>query len=750
MQDLQGINYLCNLLSIISNNPNNKEKYKEHSRTGAVFENAEKDALVRDWAYMAVSVISRPGEKDWQLLSRYKQITDDETGGFNDYVADIREQNDSKEKRTALSNAFNNILVNGRGARPYFFFGISMTIALASGNSNLYKDNHFYIGLEETKEILFKAMEVFDFSNVECVPDECFFDDESLQLLILTALYQSLKVVFPYKQQHRESNYKKGKELIEKVIGSSVHSELFSAIKSAAETENIIRIMWDAQDKSCNSDCEFPMNGLPFEKRYSIPKIENALGLRILDCDVNFRVRSFVEGKSGSGKSALTKAIVLSCRNRLGSGKSALALAAALGTDSRVFVPLLLECDSKISPDQSESDLIECAIDQMYFRARELCSAERNSQFTLEHYNDCKKFVLKYMQRKALRGELLLLVDGFSKSDKDSANIIRKKLEDICRYFPMLHVVVFSNRLKPSERKAFTGYNYFKINNQDIYPELIAKTEGVLHGAGVTFDTIIEDKTAQRFIDSPRRLIQYLNDFPGKSLTQIVEEEIEEEIEQKCAYSIDINVCKKLLVMIAFAALGKRINRSEKIIIPGNIVDLRFLAQIGIEQTEVKEAWDLIQNRRVLIEQAQNVNSYEFSNPLFFDNLLAKYIVDSLEYKSGAELAGILMVTLSKMSKKEFSQVIINIFAQVSNYGGGFNSAEISEESLSILIKTIAGIGLSYSSLDEKEYLLWAMNKILSDDRFKEKFVEHGKYENRRQMLFILERLLNVLASNLK
>lgn len=740
--DKQGFVYLCDIFSIITNNLEKREKYRQFSRSGNSFHNGEKDSLVSEWTLLAKRAIANTEDiKD--LLYYYHYISNDnKEDEFGSYCQDVQSQLDSKGGRTTLSNAFNNILVNQRGTRPYFLFGIAMTIVLAVGN---YQSDTIFIGIEEAKEILFKAMRWFDYDNVEYIPDYCFADEINFKHLLLVTLYHSLQVAFPYKKEHKERNYTVGQNLVKSTIDSSLDSELFSAIKAATEASSIISLLWAAQDSRCNSSLFHEYKDLSFEQCYSVPEVESASGFGVLSCDSHFRIRSFIEGKSGSGKSCLAKAIVLMSRGKIVDSLIKKRLSKELGLFGDRYTPMILDSKELLSVDLKEKSLIESALDQLYFNALEVFSGDPNHKVTLRHYKECYAYILKYIQRKAQSEELLLIIDSFSKVDNLVMPLLVDNLRRLYKDFPSLHIVVLSDRLKPSELMLFKEYDKFKINNENYLGDFFEKFKQQIPSGNMLFEEIVKNLMAHTFSDSPRRLLRYMQESPVKSIVGIAIDDLEEEIEKKCGYDIDPRICKEFLVKLAYRALLGRNRSGDSIIIPNRIVDRNFLMDLNMAQSE--ELWKHIQSRRILLDQVASVNSYEFNNPLYFDCLLTDYLLDILEQESEVSAAGQIVSVLSKLSGTEFARIIVNIIIRASNFEYSLVTMKVSEENLGLLIKIIAGIGLSYEDQNELKHLIWALDFLLKDETLMDHFISCGKYDNRKRMIVLLSRLKHALVN---
>lgn len=744
MREVKGFEFICEILSIITSNPEKREKYKAFSRSGQSFSNGDKDILVHDWSMLAKQVIDNNSNEIDDLLDYYWRIAADDKQEFmSKYIEDVRIFNRSGG-RTALSNAFNNILVNGRGAVPYFFWGISMTIVLAAGK---YHDDVFYIGLEETKEILFKTMELFGYENISCIPDDSFLDDKNLKKLLLFSLFHSFMVVFPYHRNHKEGNYETGRKLIKQVVDSNSESCLFLAIKGASEAGQIIDLLWEAQDKKCQYGDDFEWEQLNIEQFYTVPSVEGRDGFGLLSCDSHFRIRAFVEGKTGSGKSCMAKAITLLCRNKLCDLELVTELKTKLGLKGHTYLPMIVKCQDLLLADIKDYSLTECAMNQMYNTAVTVFADNTSYRSILRHYRECQEYVLKYIERKALGEELLLIVDDYSKIGKEIIGTFMSKLDASCKHYPNLHIILLTNRLKPSERRRFIGYNSYKLINDGYVEDLFEKIKDYIPDQSITFESIKADKVTAEFVDTPRRFCRFVNSSFDKSIFSVLSEEIDMEIERKCSYEIDSQSCKEFMKLLAYETLNRRGSSKDYPIIPGNMVNSRLLNQMPMGGEIATIVWNIIQKKLILIEQSSSVNSYEFNNILFFENLLVDYLIEFLENESGIECYGLMMNVLSKLSGVEFSHVILNIVNRISNYDR-YMSTDISEDNLNMLMKTIAGIAFSFEEYEDREACLWALNNIVSNTNLVDSFIRTGKYESRLRMIKTMDNLILSLESN--
>lgn len=306
---------------------------------------------------------------------------------------------------------------------------------------------------------------------------------------------------------------------------------------------------------------------------------------------------------------------------------------------------------------------------------------------------------------------------------------------------------MLTNRLKPSERRHFRGYNNFTISNEECRVKLFEKIKDNIQNQSITFEVMNADKVIAAFIDTPRRFCKIVNSAPEKNIFSVIEEEINEEIERKCAYEIDYQSCREFMIRLAYETLNRRGNSSKSPIIPENMVNSRLLQSMpGGEQAAIN-TWEIIQKKLILIEQSSNVNSYEFSNNLFFEELIAEYLMDYLENESGVKCYGTMMNVLSKLSGNEFSRVLLNIIGRISNYDRSVNT-NVSESNLDILMKIIVGITFSFEIQEDREACLWTLNNIVANKKLVDSFLKSGKYEKRSKMLRMMGQLITAMENN--
>lgn len=744
---MQGFEFICDILSIISNNRDKREIYIKCRDTGERFDNRMKEILVRDWATLARKVLQDNADVKEKMINYYQRISSDKINmrieDMQKYEEDVIEQYYNSGERKTLSNTFNNIVVNQKGSRPYFLFGFSATIVIAVGN---YSDLNFYIGIEEAKDLLFKAMEVLGYINVECIPDSCFYEDTNLRYLLFVALYHSLLVMLPYHENHRNNNYNIGRNIVEKVINSDVDSKLFHAIKRATEADTIIRILWEAQDELCKVDEIFESRALSLEDFYSVPSLSGKVNnYKLLSCDIHFRVRSFVEGKEGSGKSCLAKAITLACRQKFTDPLLANAISDEIGLAGKAFVPILMDCTRLDVGEIRTEGIFSCALNQMYLNAQQI--GDKNIYDTLKHFRECKENIMQYCERKASAEELLLLVDGVSKIEKDCLQALVKNLDGLCALFPNLHIILFSSRLKQSEMRMLPKYNVFYIDDFKYVPELFENICDNMNANSIDIErSLTEDRLLQQFIDTPRRFFRYLERNAERDFFALISACIDEEIDNKCQYEVPKHMCKEFLTCLAIEALNKR-NGLTELVIPEKLIDGDFFCKLSDTVDNPVEVWALIQKKSVLLERSKHINSFQFSNQLYFYSVMSDYYIDILEKCSEKDCSGILLDGFSKLSAREFSVIVMMIFYRISYGKDSLLCVNISEENLELFFKVITGVIFSYIDNSDVENCLWALNKILNNGDWTRKFLMHGKYENRTLMLKKLERLYKAIIS---
>lgn len=744
---MQSFEFICDILSIISNNRDKREIYRKYRNSGERFDNRIKEILVTDWAALARQVLHDNAEQKEEMINYYQRISsnriDLRTEYMRKYEEDVIEQFNNCGERKTLSNTFNNIVVNQKGSRPYFLFGFSATIALAVGD---YSDSNFYIGIEEAKDLLFKAMEALGYINVECIPDRCFCEDANLKYLLFAALYHSLLVMLPYHEDHRDKNYTVGRSIIEKVINDNADSKLFDAIKRATESDTIIRILWEAQDELCKVDEIFERRELPLEDFYCVPSLIGAVdNYKLLNCDIHFRVRAFVEGKEGSGKSCLAKAITLACRGELSNPALVNRISDEIGSVGKTFIPILLDSTKLNNEDIKSEGILSCALNQMYTKAQKIGNKDVHN--TLRHFRECKENIMQYCERKAYAEELLLLVDGISQMEKTCLQALIKNLDGLCAIFSNLHVVIFSKKLKQSEMRMLQSYNVFFIDEFNYTSEIFVNICNDMNIDSANMEhSLNDDKILRKFIDTPRRFFRYLENNYEKDFQTLISICIDEEIDNKCNYDVPGHMCKEFLTRLAVEALDKR-NGVDELVIPEKIINRDFLCKIEDTVDNPAEIWEFVQKKSILIERSKHINSFQFSNEFYFYSVMTDYYIDVMEKCSKKECSGILMDGFSKLSATEFAIIIMMIFYRISYGKDSLLCVNVSEENLELLFKAITGSLLSYIDNSDVENSLWALNRMLNDSDWSRKFLMHGKYENRTLMLRKMDRLYKAIIS---
>lgn len=746
-KDMQGFNFICDILSVISNNPSKKERYIKCRDTGMKFDNRMKEILVKDWAVLAWKTLHDKTELKDDIVNYYKKVSlsriDLEVDVLQKYTEDVIEQFNNPGKRKTLSNTFNNIVVNQKGTRPYFLFGFALTIVLAAGN---YADANFYIGIEEAKKLLFKSMPVLGYINAECIPDVCFCEEKNLRYLLFAALYHSLLVELPYHEDHKENNYQKGRNVVDRMLDQNVDSRLFDAMKRTTEASQIINVLWTIQDARCATDKNFDLRKRIVEEYYFIPGlIGDDETSRLLSYDSFGRVRAFVEGKEGSGKSFLAKIVVLACRNEMKDYDLTKKIREQIGLKEKRFIPMLFDCTEIDTEDIREKGILNCALDYMFLQTQEI--GNKNREDSLRHFGECKNNIIQYCERKAYAGELLLLIDEGSQMKQECFWELMKKVDELCMRFPNLHVIFFGSELEHSEMKRLSQYKFFHIDQFSYTSE---NCEKICSHMDVNYtyvkQSLDDNPILKEFIDTPKKFLKYLEKDNKTYFQSLVSEYIEEEIASKCSYEISEYECKEFLEFLAAELLDTRKDNNE-LIIPEKIINQNFFIRLKGKIKHPEKIWKHVQKNRILIERAEYKNSFQFSNRINFCSILSDYFIEIIEECGKKQCSGILLDEFSKLSAEEFSMVLIFMFYRICCEQDAMFYVNINEEKFDLLFKITAGILLTYSSMKDTNVCLWALKEMMKQGSLENPNLPEDKSRKQSVWLKRLKRIYYAVIS---
>ncbi|MCR5187194.1 MAG: hypothetical protein K6D97_08820, partial [Clostridia bacterium] len=343
--------------------------------------------LEEQWKCFHAHVLIRNSEVFQEIVDHYIQ--------FHSSDGDSERCKSDLETHKALWDKYTvkNLITTRKETRnPYVSLGIAATISVAMMN---YSDNYFYIGEAEAKKVLFLCLEVFDYEDIEFIPDDYYKETDNFRKLLFSALYSVLMFLYPAtnSNRQREKNYSREKINIANVIRSDVNSKLFSAFQNVAEAKSLAENLWEAVKS--NHQCF----ALPYEESfglaesYLIPRITANKKIGILSCEKGQPIRSLVEGKSGCGKSTLIRMIAQSCCNY--NSDNYTEFEEMLDFQKRMW-PIIIDCKDMRLEDL-DSGIIKYGLDQM--KANADSAGYRISQY---HYDECKEYLMAFCYHKIM------------------------------------------------------------------------------------------------------------------------------------------------------------------------------------------------------------------------------------------------------------------------------------------------------------------------------------------------------------
>lgn len=739
-----GCEFLGKILSVICSSREKKKCLEEAGKNGLPESFSPRD-LADDWAKFACMQICRPGgaREDEELLRSYQNISRenkdyaDEFGRYRDVV---EEHKDSRKGKTTLLNSFRNIFTENKGSMPYINFGIAFTIASAACGAS---DINFYVGTEEAKDVLFHSLEVLGYSSAEYIPDKCFEDHDALRKLLLAALYHALQVRLPYHQGHREKNLETGRRMVESIIDSDIRSELFAAVSRVSEAEFLSGVLWRGMARRCRQD-EIPYLGRKnLEEFYIFPEIVSREGnSKIMLCEKNYRLRSLVEGGTGSGKTALSKIILSVCMDREGGSGFPGRMAERLGMDGKEYLPLLLKCGTLEAREITEKNLTGCALDQMYAEVAAGNGTTERERQALRHYEECRDYLETICLRKAALGKLLLIVDDFSKLQGDAAEAFEESLRTLCRKYPALHIIVLTGRMLPSQKRIFPEFTWFSIKGFRFDEGL---SEKVLRWSGNRKAEQKISRMTYEFMDTPRRFFFSMTE-PGLNIRETAGRCMEEELEYKCTYDVTGEDCRAFLTALMLAAYRIRGWETGPLVIPEKIVNERFLEGLKDRVHDPRKTWDFIRRQSVLIERSGRIRSFEFHSRMYQYILMADYCLEKMEELSPAEYAAAMWEGLSGFDGRDLAYLMVMLFYRICGGDGSFSLMDIPEENIGVILKTMAGKIISFDAGTDTQFCIRALREIVSDQSLKSRFTQSVRTGYGMKLWRFVERIYHTLT----
>lgn len=728
---IPGYKFLCEVLGSIYTAPQMKEELLIHAQTELPLDKEISKIIQNDFAGFAYDLKNQRNalfkRLDAFLGSYYKDIS---TFSFFSDAESLSISGGTQ--RNSLESMFKSLLRDQVGTSNISLAGIAMTVTLSVGYSH---NSCFYVGRNEARFILSQSMEILGYNNTEVIPDKCFEvsekspNDDLVQLLLL-ALLGALKVKYPHKKSAVQSarNKEKARETIDHLVNTSQNSDLFISLRGSREITKICQGMTAALiDDSEN--VTFP-NGRKFSLAsfYRIPRFEtigNAT-TEILRCDYNFFVRSLVIGKTGSGKTLLTKAIVRTCVD----GPEArngiyIEYAKTLGLGNTTYYPLVYHCSEFTNSEEIEQvDLIEQAVYQLVKLTRTTSHAS-----SLLHWDEFATQVLEYYKRKARDSTLLLIIEDISRLNRKASEALLKQLRDMeCTEYNRLHILVVTQRLVPSQMRHFLHYNRVEIGTHNCTLE-----EDVKHlvELGASSSATAEDYLAmlnnriiRSFLDCPKHLVNLLC-FPFSEVFDfdtLLRQMIEESIEMHYSEKVTERDCRffltALAVFIAESKKGVRLSAQSHFVnyrsIPKNIIENKRLIALCSEIVDPNTVWQHIMDNMILVCPNSDINSYAFINPVFYCSLVADYYLQCIRDGYGINW----LEHFNSLSAEDYSCIIVMVYNRLYRMHSSERNSflEMPNPDVLLLVQSTIGYVATRTEPTDLFYCLLSIQDILSNN----------------------------------
>lgn len=670
--------------------------------------------------YELANEVRKKRESDWQALNQFLDL--DKTDLFND-----AKNYDKASKR--LNNKFNSLLVDQSSSIPYEI-DIAIAITLAAGLPN---HSGFYVGKEEVRTIVAKSMDALGYISADFLPDECFeITNQGLstdmQHLLVLSLVGALKYLLPHQARNAKPNQISALRTLDELIESKPDFPAFAALRNCIQMRTICDGLNAVQKEQAQYVRFFDHEPLDITDFYQIPRFETVgrATAEILRCDWNFGIRSLVIGKTGSGKSLLTQAIVRTCMEPAQDRSDAYeAYAKQLGLDQNHYLPLILHCaDLPEHEDLRPLDLIETAVEQLVQQTRLTTNADR-----LAHWHAFKSEIMAYYKRHARRMALLFIVEDLSVLSGSRYAAFMDNLQEMLKGdYGCMHVLITSQYLPASQLNRLDGFLRVDLSplTDAMESQLTALAAlGVCRGDAAVYRDLVErNRFFQRFVDTPRHLVKLLyadcQDCMG--LDKLVMDTIEEYLGRCTCTQIDAEACRELLTWLAVsiaenrgssrAFYGRRRVRCNAI--PTNIVDSGVQADLQ----NGMNIWQYILNHNVLLCPGSGINSYTFINPLFYHSLVVDHYISLLEQPEATHW----LERFNRLSSDDFSVVSVMLLGRVCRYGQT-EERSIPRGQMLLMLQAMVGYIMSRVKPGEMYDCLLALDDILFNDCLRENFL---------------------------
>lgn len=136
-----------------------------------------------------------------------------------------------------------------------------------------------------------------------------------------------------------------------------------------------------------------------------------------------------------------------------------------------------------------------------------------------------------------------------------------------------------------------------------------------------------------------------------------------------------------------------------------------------------------------MLEQCKEVNSMEFSTPIYLYSILADYYLEILQEYTSDQCANMFIEGFSYLSCVEFANVIALVFHRL--YEEDFEN--ISDANVELFIKAIVSKIFEVETMNDLEYVQWALSSMISDN-YRVTFIHGGNTVRREKIWSVLYR----------
>ncbi|MBE6544191.1 MAG: hypothetical protein E7675_07295 [Ruminococcaceae bacterium] len=758
--------FLCKILGYVYKDTEKRSFFRRLAATYDPMDAPECDALMEDLIGFSQKVTKKYADfsEYAELLEKYYDNFDSQETDIYSFTDNIRSENCAEKKTAsseyrAISRILKNIFMNRGSVQNGTVFGLSYIFTKGIGNAN---DSNIYISEKSAYKILSECMSVLKpyADRNSSLPFNVYLwqgafegggsEAECDRKLFFVALYSVLKYYNPHtnlNEAQREKSFEGARNNLKSCIQDLAKSEgsrLCQGIISSPAVFSRFRDLLKHQLNEAET-VQYPDGKTAWlSDFYTVPQMEcSKRGYKgVFSLEPGTALRTMVIGDGGKGKTNLTKAVVCVC---LGNREKYREIKKDLDMAGGGYIPLVIHCkDIADSVSFDGADLLGLGVDQLV-RGYRRTAHGMSWGSDIEEYRQV--FVDLYKQLADTSRLLLIIEDLSYLGDGRYDGFVRslKKATDI--EYPALHVMITTKKLHRVQKRPLSEYNEFEIATFKSFDLEVEALERLKIGNKSSIEYLLqnkENKLVREFVNTPEGLVRFIcypfnYDF---SMEKLIADTVEEYLAEHCKEGFSDDDCRGFLTALALYIIerprfsGYRENQKA---IPSNIISNKGFGKMieGIENAE--DVWKCIQRRKQFVSVSNAVNSYEFTNRLFYCSLVADYYITLLDERPGV----CLLNNFNYMSKEDFFTVaymMLTRFSEINEDLGRYCSDAIDDITLLLLTQSIAAC----SMFAEKGKELWVCRRgiegITGEHRIRSLY--KGS-KNREAMLRMLDRLLD-------